>query len=114
MVNRLTLKTLSNELDNLSSRVVELERTLEATIDSALAKLKGMTQGAREDNTPSGGSTGFVNSELRRQMIEEAAYYRAARRGFIDGDPQQDWLEAEREVDARLRGRDATGGSGHK
>lgn len=41
--------------------------------------------------------------EERQRMIAEAAYYRAERRGFDGGDQTQDWLEAEAEVDARLR-----------
>jgi hypothetical protein len=35
-------------------------------------------------------------------MIAEAAYLRAAARGFGGGDPVTDWLESEREVDALL------------
>ena len=30
--------------------------------------------------------------------IAEAAYFMAMQRGFTDGDPLQDWLEAERRV----------------
>lgn len=37
-------------------------------------------------------------------MIAEAAYFRAEKRGFDDGDPMQDWLEAEREIDCSLYG----------
>jgi uncharacterized protein involved in exopolysaccharide biosynthesis len=36
-------------------------------------------------------------------MIAEAAYFRAERNGFTDGDPLRDWCEAEVEVDERLR-----------
>ena len=43
-----------------------------------------------------------VSADQRRQMIAEAAYFRAERRGF-GGDPLKDWYEAEAEVDARLR-----------
>jgi predicted nucleic acid-binding Zn-ribbon protein len=43
-----------------------------------------------------------VSEELRRQMVAEAAYFRAERRGFDSGDELDDWLEAEREVDAAL------------
>jgi hypothetical protein len=35
-------------------------------------------------------------------MIAEAAYFRAEHRGFDDSDPATDWIEAEREVDAKL------------
>jgi hypothetical protein len=44
-----------------------------------------------------------VTSSQRQQMIAEAAYFRAERRGFNGGDPVRDWCEAEAEIDARLR-----------
>jgi len=44
-----------------------------------------------------------ISEELRRQMIEEAAYFRAQHRGFSDGDAVTDWLEAEEEIDTKLR-----------
>ena len=47
--------------------------------------------------------TSKVNEDQRRQMIAEAAYFRAERRGFSGGDPAMDWIEAEAEVDARVR-----------
>src|SRR5512136_1416531 len=39
----------------------------------------------------------------RRQMIAEAAYFRAEKRGFSGGQEFRDWLAAEAEVDRRLR-----------
>jgi chromosome segregation ATPase len=51
-----------------------------------------------------------VDEELRRQMIAEAAYFRAEHHGF-DGDPVSDWLEAENEIDAMLGEGDAAAGS---
>jgi hypothetical protein len=39
---------------------------------------------------------------MRRAMIAEAAYLRAERRGFAPGGEVEDWLAAEREVDALL------------
>jgi predicted nucleic acid-binding Zn-ribbon protein len=44
-----------------------------------------------------------VTNDQRRQMIAEAAYFRAQRRGFAGGDAVRDWCEAEAEVEARLR-----------
>ena len=40
--------------------------------------------------------------EERGQMIAEAAYFKAERRGFVGGDPLQDWLEAEADIDRIL------------
>jgi len=42
----------------------------------------------------------------RHELIAEAAYARAARREFRDGDPVSDWLAAEAEVDAMLARRE--------
>ncbi len=44
----------------------------------------------------------ILSVEERRQMIAEAAYYRAERRGFVGGDPIEDWLTAEAEIEGRL------------
>ena len=37
------------------------------------------------------------------EMIAEAAYYRAQKRGFTPGAEAQDWLDAEAEVIERVR-----------
>ena len=47
--------------------------------------------------------TSKVNEAQRRQMVAEAAYFRAERRGFAGGDPVTDWIEAEVEIDERVR-----------
>ena len=44
-----------------------------------------------------------INPDERHQMIALAAYYRAEQRGFVNGDPLQDWLEAEAEVTMKLQ-----------
>jgi hypothetical protein len=41
--------------------------------------------------------------DSREKMIADAANFRAEQRGFQGGDPLNDWLQAEAEVDARLR-----------
>ncbi len=38
----------------------------------------------------------------RHRMIATAAYYRAGRRGFQDGDADADWLQAEAEIDRMI------------
>ena len=43
-----------------------------------------------------------VTSSQRQQMIAEAAYFKAERRRFDNGDAVRDWYEAEAEIDARL------------
>jgi hypothetical protein len=45
-----------------------------------------------------------IGDDERHRMIAEAAYFRALGRGFANGSPESDWLEAEAEVAARLGG----------
>lgn len=44
-----------------------------------------------------------VSPEERIKMIEEAAYYRAEKRGFAPGYEAQDWDDSEKEIDAMLK-----------
>lgn len=46
----------------------------------------------------------LVSAEQRRNYVEIAAYYIAERRGFAPGDPLQDWIAAEAEIDRLLAG----------
>jgi hypothetical protein len=46
-----------------------------------------------------------VSEDVRRGMIAEAAYLRAERRGFANGNEHDDWVAAEAEVDALLKAR---------
>jgi len=43
-----------------------------------------------------------IPAEQLRRMIAEAAYFRAQRRGFQGGNPVDDWLAAEAEVQRAL------------
>lgn len=42
-----------------------------------------------------------ITASERARMVQEAAYYRAEKRGF-QGDPHEDWVAAEAEISARL------------
>lgn len=58
-------------------------------------------QGAKAPSTP---AQPQLDPELRRRMIETAAYFRAERRGFRAESEMVDWVEAEAEVDRLLAG----------
>ena len=49
-----------------------------------------------------GNSLAAVSAEARRTMIAETAYYIAEQRGFSSGRDVEDWLLAEKQVDAKL------------
>lgn len=44
-----------------------------------------------------------VSHEERWRMVADAAYYIAQRRGFVGGDTNADWAQAEAEVEAKLK-----------
>jgi len=47
-----------------------------------------------------------VSPEERHHMIESAAYFLALKRGFVEGFELDDWVRAEREIDAALAARE--------
>jgi len=44
------------------------------------------------------------SAQTRHEMIAQAAYFHAERRGFADGGELGDWLEAESEIERALAG----------
>ncbi|HEX4024042.1 MAG TPA: DUF2934 domain-containing protein [Steroidobacteraceae bacterium] len=46
--------------------------------------------------------TTLIDAQRRRELIAEAAYFRAERRGFEPGYEAEDWLAAELEIDRAL------------
>ena len=62
----------------------------------------GDTKRPTTPKSSSAAVTRSVSAEQRNAMIAESAYLRAEARGFRGGDPVQDWLEGEKEVDALL------------
>ena len=101
MAEKLTLKKLSGELEQLRTQMQELEarleRQFEARLESALAAAKPGTQPAKISIPQAG-----IDTEQRQRLITNEAYLIAERRGFQGGDPAQDWAEAERLVDYKL------------
>jgi len=58
-----------------------------------------------EARDPVGSNPGqLVSAEERQRLIAEAAYFRAQQRGFSGGDPLDDWLAAERQINQALPG----------
>ncbi len=68
-----------------------------------LAKAKPANKSAPAPRArPGTRKKGGASPEQRSYYIEIAAYYIAERRGFASGDPLQDWVEAEAEIDRLL------------
>ena len=60
-------------------------------------KAKSVAKGAARTNPAQS-----VSTDERERMIAEAAYFRALERGFTGGNPLDDWLVAEREINRLL------------
>jgi hypothetical protein len=72
------------------------------TAPSAKKRAPARTPSGDRSRSATGAPNITVTDEVRRQMIAEAAYLRAEQRGFAPGHEAEDWLLAEREVDALL------------
>lgn len=82
------------------------EATNVALSKSSAGTLERKPGPSSKSNSAPGGSTGPgpVTAERRQLMIAEAAYYMSERRGFGAGCEMDDWLLAEKQVDAVLSG----------
>ena len=58
---------------------------------------------ARADKSIAVDESAGITPEERYRRIEMAAYLRAAAREFRGGDPTQDWIEAEAELNEHLK-----------
>ena len=106
MAQKLTMKFLAGELDTVRERLQEMEldfeRKLEKTLEKATEKLKSRLETMQERPARNSALTTGIDAEARQRLIAETAYLIAERRGFENGNPQQDWIDAEKEVDHML------------
>jgi hypothetical protein len=83
--------------ERLGDKALPLVNRFLAEVHAGHVKIKGLTDSVHQslfDGRPS--------PDERERLIREAAYLRAEQRGFVGGFPEEDWAEAEHEVDARL------------
>lgn len=107
-------------LERLGDTALPYVNRFLAEVHAGQVKIQGLTASIHR-----GLFDGRPSPEERERMIREAAYLLAEQRGFAGGSPEDDWAEAERQVDARLaeqegliaRGRhaieSAAGAAGH-
>jgi hypothetical protein len=102
MAEKLTMKSLSVELEALRKKVSQLERHMDSRIETAVKKTldEAIEKGARERGREGHGAG--VDAAERQRLIAEAAYLMAEQRGFEEGDPAQDWINAEEEINRKL------------
>ncbi len=102
MAEKLTMKSLSVELEALQKKVSQLERQLNRKIETTVKEMldEAIKKVASERGKERHGAG--VDAAERQRLIAEAAYLMAERRGFEAGDPAQDWINAEEEVNRML------------
>lgn len=77
---------------------------------TARKKTTAAARSAHRENPGSLKQLATVTPEQRQKMIEEAAFYKAEKRNFAPGHEQEDWTDAEREIDELIaRARAMTG-----
>ena len=78
-----------------------------STAPRKTASKKAASQSSARSESTTKPSPGPVNisAEERWRMVATAAYHRAEKRGFQPGHEVEDWLAAEREIDAVLKPR---------
>ena len=69
----------------------------------AVKKPRARTRRSTPPPPPSGDAQVDVSAEELRQLISEAAYYRAKQRGFAPGHELEDWIQAEQEIMRRIQ-----------
>lgn len=109
MAEKLTLKALSTDLKSLSAeleavrkKLAQMERQMNRKIDTAVSK--ALQEALRDAQALRGEERHGkgIDAAERQRLIAEAAYLMAESRGFDHGDPAQDWLNAEAEINRRL------------
>ena len=102
MAEKMTVDHVSVEMDVLWGRLKELElalsKKLDTTIKSTTSKLRHRL------TTASSRRIGdlVITDELRNELIQLVAYFKAEDNGFAEGCDSRNWLEAEQEVDRFL------------
>ena len=111
MAEKLTLNHMSVEMDVLWGRLKELElslsKKLDTTVKNTTSKLKQHFTAASSRRL----GDLVISNDLRNELIQLAAYHKAEHNGFVEGEDEQNWLEAEQEVDLFLLGGDVTADS---
>jgi len=94
----ITSKTLKAK-GKVSDKTSKAKTTRKKTTEAKTSPKKTISKKSNTKKEPAK-STTVISIEQRHAMIETAAYLLAEKRGFCGGDPAQDWLNAESDIDA--------------
>ncbi|MBI4292584.1 MAG: DUF2934 domain-containing protein [Betaproteobacteria bacterium] len=82
-----------------SGKTIPRQKQAEPSVEPGKRKVRS---GARSTVRGAPNGQGVLTPGERRHMIELEAYLRAERRGFAGGTAEEDWFEAEAEIDRML------------
>jgi len=103
MATKSTSKSTSKSKTKKTATTESKKTTAKTTAKKAAsAKSKPAAEKKPRSTTKKAKSNGN-GSDKRSVLIEQTAYFIAEQRGFEGGDPVQDWLAAERQVDEMLK-----------
>ncbi|MDP2132948.1 MAG: DUF2934 domain-containing protein [Sulfuritalea sp.] len=94
-------KTVVKEKPPVKAGVATKPTTKKLVADKAVAKAAAETS-ARKSVSVAAKQPKAVSGEQRRYYVEVAAYHIAERRGFAPGNPLDDWVQAEAEIERLL------------
>ena len=102
MGEKLSADHMTVEMDVLWGRLKELELALSKKLDTTI---KNTTSKLKQRLTPAPArrlGDLVVTNEMRNELIKLTAYYKAEAGGFIAGEEERNWVEAEEEVNRLL------------
>jgi len=102
MGEKLSADHMTVEMDVLWGRLKELELALSKKLDSTI---KNTTSKLKQRLTPAPArrlGDLVITNEMRNELINLTAYYKAEANGFIAGEEEKNWVEAEEEVNRLL------------
>jgi hypothetical protein len=102
MAEKLTIDHMSVEMDVLWGRLKELELTLSKKLDTTVKNTTSKLKQHLSAVTSRRLGDLVITNDLRNELIQLSAYFKAERNDFAEGMDEQNWLEAEQEVDRLL------------
>ncbi|MBE0620137.1 MAG: DUF2934 domain-containing protein [Burkholderiales bacterium] len=85
-------------MPNTPTRTPKTKAGAKAAVASKPATRAPAVRAKAKKGTAEAQPSPALNAQERQRLIEQAAYFRAERRGFAPGFEMQDWIEAEAEV----------------
>jgi len=102
--SKTTTRKVSKKVAKKATKKVAKKAAKKVAKKAAKKVAKKAAKKARRQPPRSRQQEAALSADSRHKMIQIAAYYRAERCNFQNGDPVADWLSGEKEVDKMLSG----------